>query len=138
MTWGYNTERPGKGLPLARPQGTEEKGTACMLEKPVPFLQNALAQNPPPPPQKGCRKGVPAHKGCAERVQKGGSSAEKGGAPRVHKGCTKGVEPPFQQEGGVWKIRENGPFQTKVKISHQKGRKHVVIGPEPLFNHTRW
>ena len=25
-----------------------------------------------------------------------------------------------------------------MKISHQKGRKHVVIGPKPLSNHTRW
>ena len=33
LTWGCDTERPGKGLPLARPQRTEEKGTACTLEK---------------------------------------------------------------------------------------------------------
>ena len=25
-----------------------------------------------------------------------------------------------------------------MKISHQKGRKNLVIGPKPLFNHTRW
>ena len=25
-----------------------------------------------------------------------------------------------------------------MKISHQQGRKHVVIGPKPLSNHTRW
>ena len=59
----------------------------------------------------------------------------------MHKGSTKGairvLEPPFQQEGGVWKIRENRPFRTKVKISHEKGRLHTVIGPNPLFNHTR-
>ena len=95
--WGYDTERPGKGLALARPQGTEEKGTACTLEKsnlnPVDAFRALLAncnlvKKPPPPPQKGCRQGVPAHKGCAERVRKGGSSAESG----VHKGRTKGVE----------------------------------------------
>ena len=59
----------------------------------------------------------------------------------MHKGCRKGaervLEPPFQQEGCVWELRENGPFQAKVKISHQKGRKAVVIGPEALFGHTR-
>ena len=41
-------------------------------------------------PQRGCKKGVPAHKGCAERVQKG-VLAQKGGcttgAQRVLKGC---------------------------------------------------
>ena len=25
-----------------------------------------------------------------------------------------------------------------MKISHQKGRKHVVLGPKALFNQTRW
>ena len=30
---GHDTERPGKGLPLARPQGTDEKGTTCTPEK---------------------------------------------------------------------------------------------------------
>ena len=64
----------------------------------------------------------------------------------MHKGRTKGaekgvetlLEPPFQQKVGVSKIRQNGPFRTKVKISHKKGRKHVVIGPKPLSNHTKW
>ena len=81
--------------------------------------------------QKGCRKGVLAQKGGCTK-----------GAQRAHKGCGKGAERvlelPFQQEGCVWKIWENGPFRTKVKISHQKGRKHVAIGPKPLFNRTRW
>ena len=59
------------------------------------------------PPQKGCRKGVPADKGCAERVQKGGSSAQRGmhkghtkGAERVQKGC---YNPPSSKEGGFGK-----------------------------------
>ena len=25
-----------------------------------------------------------------------------------------------------------------MKIGHKKGREHVVIGPKPLSNHTRW
>ena len=92
--WGYDTERPGKGLPLARPQGTEEKGTACTLEKPNLNPVNAFGAllakiiGAETPPQKGCRMGVLAHKGCVERVQKGGSSAERG----VHKGRTNGAE----------------------------------------------
>ena len=94
LTWGYDTELPGKGLPLARPQRTEEKGTACTLEKPnlnaVDAFGALLAKilGAETPPQKGCTKGVPAHKGCAERVQKGGSSAQSG----VHKGRTKGAQ----------------------------------------------
>ena len=109
--WGYDSERPSKGLYLARPQGTKEKGTACMLEKPNWNLVDAFdallakflgAENPP---QKGCQNGVGAHKGCAERVHKGGSSAEMGGAQRAHKGCRKGaqavLEPPFKQKEGV-------------------------------------
>ena len=38
----------------------------------------------------------------------------------------------------MWKIQENGPFRTKVKISHQKGREYVVIGPKQFFNQRRW
>ena len=105
--WGYDTERPGKGLPLARPQGTEEKGSACMLEKPnfngVDAFGALRAKNvgAETPPQKGCKQWVPGHKGSAERVQKRGSSAGTG----AHKGRTKGakrvLEPAFQQNGGV-------------------------------------
>ena len=91
---------PGKGLPLVRPQGTEQKGTACTLEKQnlnsVDAFGALLAKilGTETLPQKGCRKGVPAHKGCAKRVQKGGSSTERGvhkwrtkGAKRVRQGC---------------------------------------------------
>ena len=111
-----------------RPQGTEEKGTACTLEKqdlnPVDAFGALLAKclGAEPPRQKECKKGVLAHKGCKERLQKGGSSVERG----LHKGRTKGaermLEPPFQEEGCVWKIHKNGPFRTKVKISLQRGR----------------
>ena len=47
--WGYDTERPGKGLPLARPQGTEEKGIVPLRNQMhlVPFLQKSLAHKPP-------------------------------------------------------------------------------------------
>ena len=89
-----------KGLPLERPQGSEEKRTTCALEKPnlnpVDAFGALLAKilGAETPPQKGWRKGVPAHKGCAEKVQKGCSSAERGlhkgrpkGAKRVQKGC---------------------------------------------------
>ena len=108
LTWGYDTERPSKGLPLARPQRTEEKGTACTLEKPnlnpVDAFSALLAKilGAETTPQKGCRKGLPAHKGCAERVQKGGSSAERGfqRTKGVQKGCRKGV---LAQKGGCTK-----------------------------------
>ena len=87
--WGYDAEQPGKGLPLARPQGTEEKGTVCTLEKLDSNLVDAFGAlltkclGAETPPQKGCNKVVSTHKGCAEGVRKGGSSAERG----VHKGC---------------------------------------------------
>ena len=90
------------------------------------------------PPQKGGKRGVPAHKGCAPRVQKGGSSAER----RVHKGCTKGAEMvqkgartplPARGGGGIW---ENGPFRARLKITHQKGREHVLSDPK-TFSRTQ-
>ena len=77
-----------------RPQGTEEKGTACTLEKPDLNLVDAFGAllakclGADTPPQKGCRTGIAAPKVCAERVHKGCSSAEMG----VHKGRTDGAE----------------------------------------------
>ena len=96
-SWGGSWRPEPRGRPPppgARPQRTEEKGTTCMLEKPnlnpVDAFAALLAKilGAETPPQKGCRKGVPAHKGCAKRVQKGGSSAERG----AHKGRTKGAK----------------------------------------------
>ena len=38
----------------------------------------------------------------------------------------------------MWKIWGNRPFRARVKISHQKGRKHVLIDPQLFLGHTRW
>ena len=79
LTLSYDTEQHGKGLPLARPQTTEEKGTACTVDKPNlnpvdafgALLAKTLGAETPP----------------AERVQKGGSSAQSV--------CKKGAERGF-------------------------------------------
>ena len=105
----------------------------------MPFLQKSLAQKPPrrKGAERGFRRTKGVQKGCTKGVlaQKGGCAK---GAERVQKGCRKGARTPLPAKGGGVEIRQNGPFRTKVKISHQKGRKHVVIGPKPLSNHTWW
>ena len=127
---GLRHQAPGKGLPLARPQGTEEEGTTCTLEKPKLHLLDAFGAllakilGAEIPLQKGCRKGVPAHKGPAERVQKGGSSAERG----VHKGRTKGAErvekgarTPLPSKGGAVENRGKRTVSDKSENQPPKG-----------------
>ena len=104
---GYDTEQPGKG-----------KGTACKLPrpnlKPLDAFGALLAKilRAETPRQKGYRKMVAAHKGCAVRVQKWGSGAERGvpkgrtlGADRVQKGC---YNPPSSQGGVAWANMQQG------------------------------
>ena len=93
--WGYDTERPGKGLPLARPQGTEEKGTTCTLEKPnlnpVDAFGALLAKilgAETPPRRKGAERGFQRTKGVQKGCRKGVLAQKRG----VHKGCKKGAE----------------------------------------------
>ena len=77
--------------------------------------------------QKGCRKGVLAQKGGCTK-----------GAQRVLEGCRKGARTPLPARGGS--VEKPGKRTVLDKSENQppKGRNNVVIGPKPLFSHTRW
>ena len=122
-------------------KGTEEKGTACTLEKPDLNLVHAFGAphakciGEETPRRKGCRKGrVPSHKGCAERVQNGGSTAERG----VHKGCTKGCtkgckNPPSSKRRGYVENLGKWTISGLTENRPPKGAETCVDWPRTIF-----